>query len=66
MDHNVVTELIQANFKVTVLTRPKKPGAYDSAIKVIEVDFAFVNSLTAALHGIDAVVSTAGNDALEN
>jgi putative NADH-flavin reductase len=63
---HVLKALIEANFQVTVLTRSKKLGAYDAVIRVIEVDFTSVESLTVALKGIDAVVSTVGNDALGN
>ncbi|KAG0646840.1 hypothetical protein D0Z07_6395 [Hyphodiscus hymeniophilus] len=55
---HVLKALLDANFQVTVLTRSKKEGAYDANVKIIEVDFTSVESLTAALKGIDAVVST--------
>ncbi|KAK4082442.1 uncharacterized protein Triagg1_2254 [Trichoderma aggressivum f. europaeum] len=61
----VLKALLQANFNVTVLTRSQKPGAYDSKITVIEVDFASVSSLTSALQGQDAIVSTVGKAGLE-
>jgi hypothetical protein len=51
---------------VTVLTRSKKPELYDASVKVIEVDFTSVESLTAALKGIDGLVSTVGHAAIEN
>ncbi|KAK9234995.1 hypothetical protein V1525DRAFT_21110 [Lipomyces kononenkoae] len=57
---HVLKALIDANFQVTVLTRSRKPGAYDASIRVVEVDFTSVESLTAALNGIDGPVSTLG------
>jgi hypothetical protein len=50
---------------VTVLTRSKKPGAYDAGIKVVEVDFTSVESLTAALKGIDGLVSAVGSGGID-
>ncbi|KAL6799327.1 NAD(P)-binding protein [Trichoderma sp. SZMC 28013] len=61
----VLKALLQANFNVTVLTRSQKPGAYDSKITVVEVDFTSVSSLTSALQNQDAIVSTVGKDGLE-
>ncbi|TVY84643.1 Oxidoreductase swnR [Lachnellula suecica] len=60
----VVKALIDAKFQVTVLTRSAKPGAFDASVKVIEVDYASVESLTAALQGIDGLVSTVGHSAI--
>lgn len=51
---------------MTVLTRSKKPGLYDTSVKVVEVDFTSVESLTAVLKGIDGLVSTVGHAAIEN
>ncbi|KAL7907629.1 hypothetical protein GGI35DRAFT_486690 [Trichoderma velutinum] len=62
---HVLKALLQANFNVTVLTRSQKPGAYDSKITVAEVDFSSVSSLTSALQGQDAIVSTVGGAGLE-
>lgn len=58
--------LVNAGFRVSVLTRSQKPGAYASHINVFEVDFNSVTSLTAALKGVDAVVSTVGGAAVDN
>jgi len=55
---HVLKALIDANFEVTVLTRSKKPGAYDDSVKVVEVDFTSLKSLTGALKCVDALVST--------
>jgi len=62
---HVLEALVNANFQVTVLTRSKKPGAYDANVKVIEVDFTSLESLTAALEGVDGLVSTVGAAAIE-
>ncbi|KAL6900059.1 hypothetical protein GGI43DRAFT_423182 [Trichoderma evansii] len=63
---HVLEALVDAGFQVTVLTRSVKPGAYDSSVKVLEVDFASVESLAAALKGVDAVVSTVSGSAIDN
>ena len=55
---------MDANFQITVLTRQQKAGQYDSSVKVLEVDYTSVESLAAALKGIDAVVSTVGYAAI--
>ncbi|KAK3659074.1 hypothetical protein LTR56_001511 [Elasticomyces elasticus] len=61
---HVLQALIDAKFRVRVLTRSKKPGKYDAGVDVVEVDFTSVESLTTALNGIDAVVSTVGFTAI--
>lgn len=58
MGPHVLKALVDANFEVMVLTRSKKPGAYDDSVKVVEVDFTSVKSLTAALKCVDVLVST--------
>lgn len=58
--------LVNAGFRVSILTRSNKPGAYASNINVFEVDFNSVESLTTALKGVDAVVSTVGGEAVDN
>ncbi|KAJ8097635.1 hypothetical protein POJ06DRAFT_261957 [Lipomyces tetrasporus] len=63
---HVLKALVDANFQVTVLTRSKKQGAFDASVKVVEVDFTSVESLTAALKGIDGLVSTMAAAAIEN
>ena len=62
----MVKALVDANFQVTVLTRSKKPGAHHASVKVVEVDFTSVESLTAALKGIDGLVSTVAAAAIES
>ncbi|KEF55878.1 uncharacterized protein A1O9_07458 [Exophiala aquamarina CBS 119918] len=63
---HIVKALVTAGLQVTVLTRSKKPGTYDSSVKAVEVDFTSVESLTAALQGIDGLVSTVTATAIEN
>ena len=58
--------LVNAGFRVSILTRSNKLGAYASNINVFEVDFNSVESLTTALKGVDAVVSTVGGAAVDN
>ncbi len=62
---HVVKALLDANFSVTVLTRSKASAAYDPSVKVVEVDYASMDSVTAALEGVDALVSTVGAEATE-
>ena len=63
---HILKALVDANFNVTVLTRSNKPGLYDAKVKVVEVDYASVESLTAALKGIDALVCSLGHAGLES
>ncbi|KAM0123636.1 hypothetical protein ACHAO1_011248 [Botrytis cinerea] len=63
---HILKELVDAGFQITVLTRSKRPKTFDSSIKVVEVDFTSVESLTAALRGIDGVVSTVALAAAES
>ncbi|CAK48391.1 hypothetical protein CBS115989_6344 [Aspergillus niger] len=63
---HVFQALVNAGFRVSILTRSNKPGAYASNINVFEVDFNSVESLTTALKGVDAVVSTVGGEAVDN
>jgi nucleoside-diphosphate-sugar epimerase len=63
---HVLKALVDANFQVTVLTRSKKPGAYDASVRVVEVDFTSVESLIVALKGIDGLVSTVATAAAES
>lgn len=62
---HVLKALIDAGFQVKVLTRSKKPGAFDASVNVVEVDFVSIESLTAALKGVDAVVSTVAGTAID-
>jgi uncharacterized protein YbjT (DUF2867 family) len=46
------------HFNVTVLTRTGSTSTFPSSVKVTAVDYNDLVSLTEALRGIDAVVST--------
>lgn len=63
---HIIKALLDANFQVTVLTRSKKPGLFDASIKVIEVDYDSVESLTTALKGIDGLMSIVAPSAIAN
>jgi NmrA-like family len=51
-------------FNVTVLSRVGSKSTFPSSVKVTAVDYGSVESLTAALKGQDAVVSTVGTEGL--
>ena len=55
---SVVDQLVKAGFSVTALTRQSSTSTPPSGIKAIPVDYDSVASLTTALKGQDAVVST--------
>jgi putative NADH-flavin reductase len=63
---HVVKAFLDANFQVTVLTQSKMPGVYDASVSIVEVDFASVESLTAALKDIGGLVSTVATTGMEN
>ncbi|KAI1333935.1 hypothetical protein F5Y15DRAFT_421400 [Xylariaceae sp. FL0016] len=54
----VAEELVKAGFDVTALTRESSSSTYPSGVTPKGVDYGSVESLTAALQGQDAVVST--------
>ncbi|KAI1800347.1 NAD(P)-binding protein [Daldinia bambusicola] len=54
----VVRELLKAGFKVTAFAREQSTATFPSEVTVKKVDYQSVESLTAALQGQDAVVST--------
>ena len=60
----VLNELLKANLTVTVLTRPTSTSTFPSSVKVAKVDYSDVQSLTAALKGHDAVISTVASAAI--
>ncbi|KAG7123042.1 Isoflavone reductase [Verticillium longisporum] len=62
----VLTELVNAGFNVTVLTRAagKVPAGFADKVKEAVVDYNNPASLKSALAGIDAVVSTLGAPAV--
>jgi hypothetical protein len=51
-------------FNITVLSRVGSKATFPSSVKVIPVDYTSVQSLTTALKGQDAVVSTVGTEGL--
>jgi len=53
-----------ANYIVTALTRPESTAIFPDHVKVVTVDYNSIASLTAALTGQDAVVSTVGSFSL--
>ena len=55
---SIVEGLLKAGFSVTALTRLDSTSKQAAGVKVAPVDYASVESLTAALKGHDAVVST--------
>ncbi|KAL7954747.1 hypothetical protein V8C34DRAFT_293348 [Trichoderma compactum] len=61
----VLKALVAAgNFNITVLRRNNSKSTFPDNVKVVNADFASVDSLAAALAGQDAVVSTVGTDGL--
>jgi len=56
--------LDSGKFNVIVLSRIGSKASFPSSVKVITVDYSSVESLTAALKGQDAVVSTVGTEGL--
>ncbi|KAI0485513.1 hypothetical protein F4859DRAFT_471485 [Xylaria cf. heliscus] len=60
----ILDQLLKAGFQVTVLTRQSSTHELPASAKVTPVDYDSVESLTAALQGQDAVVSTLGMAAL--
>ncbi|KAK0610610.1 hypothetical protein B0T17DRAFT_119327 [Bombardia bombarda] len=67
----VVAELLKAGFQVTALTRASANSdgtgpSIPPSVASVEVDYASLSSLTSALQGIDAVVSTLSSAALSS
>ena len=56
----VLKALLDADFAVTVLTRPESSHTFPSAVKVAKVDYSDADSLATALQGQDVLVSTLG------
>jgi uncharacterized protein YbjT (DUF2867 family) len=62
----ILSQLLAANFTVTVLTRQQSsPSAFPPTVKVTPVDYTSLDSLTTALRGQDAVVSTLASRAID-
>ncbi|KAI0112169.1 hypothetical protein GGR51DRAFT_508354 [Nemania sp. FL0031] len=60
----ILEQLLKAGFSVTVLTRQDSVHEFPESVQVKRVDYDSVDSLTDALQGQDAVVSTLGLGAL--
>ena len=54
----ILNQLLAAGFTVTALTRADSRSTFPSAVKVVPIDYDSLDSLTAALKGQDALVST--------
>lgn len=61
----LVQELLNANFTVTALTRANSTSTFPSSVKVANVDYNDVESLTSALKGHDALVSTMSSASID-
>ena len=60
----ILDQLLNAGFKVTVLTRTGTNHSFPSSVHVAHVDYDSLDSLTDALQGHDAVVSTLASVAI--
>ncbi|KAI1279630.1 hypothetical protein F5Y07DRAFT_357280 [Xylaria sp. FL0933] len=56
----ILEQLLKAGFNVTVLTRKSSTHELPAPVKVKPVDYDSIESLTAALQGQDAIISTLG------
>lgn len=61
----ILNALINGGFQVTVLTRKSSNHSFPSSVNVIPVDYDSLESLTNALKGQDALVSTLAGVALD-
>ncbi|TGJ87303.1 hypothetical protein E0Z10_g1444 [Xylaria hypoxylon] len=57
----ILEQLVKGGFHVTVFTRKSSSNEYPPSVTITPVDYDSVESLTAALQGQDAVVSTLGS-----
>ena len=62
----ILTAFIAAKFEVTVLTRESSTTTFPSNVCVVKVDYDSVESLTEALRGQDAFVSTVSGEGIDN
>lgn len=62
----VLEHLIDSNFAVTVLTREDINSTFPDGVKAIEVDYTSEESLTAALQGHDALISTLATEVISS
>jgi uncharacterized protein YbjT (DUF2867 family) len=61
----VLARLLESNaIKVRVLKRASSKATYPSGVETVDVDFSSIESLTKALHGQDALISTLAMAAL--
>ncbi|EIN03751.1 NAD(P)-binding protein [Punctularia strigosozonata HHB-11173 SS5] len=60
----IVQQLVAAKFDVVVLSRSENPSGLPAGVTIRKVDYESIESLTAALQGVDAVVSAVGSAAL--
>ncbi|KAI0427131.1 NAD(P)-binding protein [Xylaria sp. FL1042] len=60
----ILEKVIEAGFDVTVLTRPNTTHSFPQSVKVAEVDYGSLDSLTNVLRGQDVVISTIATAAL--
>ncbi len=60
----ILNQLLEAGFKVTVLTRKSSSHTFPPSVTAIPVDYESLDSLTNALQGQEAVVSTLASAAL--
>jgi NAD(P)-dependent dehydrogenase (short-subunit alcohol dehydrogenase family) len=61
----ILNQLLAAGFTVTALTRADSQSTFPSTVKVVPVDYDSLDSLTAALKGQDALVSTLATLAID-
>ena len=62
----VLDTLLSAGFQVTVLTRQTSGHDLPSSVAVEQVDYSSLDSLTSALQGQDAIVSTLASAAIDH
>lgn len=60
----ILDQLLKAGFKVTVLTRKSSAHSFPSSVTAISVDYDSLDSLTNALKGQDALISTLASVAI--
>ncbi|KAA8572294.1 hypothetical protein MFRU_003g04790 [Monilinia fructicola] len=61
----ILDQLVKAGYQVTVLTRQSSSHKFPSSVVVKPVDYESLESLSSALAGQDAVVSTLGSNVLD-
>ena len=61
----ILDQLLAVDFTVTILTRAESKSTFPSGVKVVPVDYDSLDSLTSALKGHDAFVSTLASTALD-